>query len=1320
MAAITVTATRTGTITNVATGGDKRVFTTTGVTWGAGDVGRFILITSGAGGAGSPKNQVYEIVAQATNQITVEWEHDATPYQSEWPYDALANGATFTVSQNCDDIDNASALIKTSAHEYRMNDTGGDTITVSANAIWADRNISLRVVSNRIFVQGAVVFGAMDRYGKCNQGCNIIDTCNTTNAWNPAAADTGTILFFGSRYQMHGQSADTFLRLYPESAYAATMANYPRGLFQCIISGRFGCRFGGPKAIMAENVFDNASGGTGPFNPMALNAGGGTSNGKTGMFRDNKIISGAQAYYHFWPVSLSVDVAGLRYTPETITTRFARTTKNSSPAYSSPQEVRFLDHRIDDLEKLTSTAQLNKPLYYYDATIGVSGDKFSFWNKLNVTVVNTAAAAVSGARIRIKSAANVEQFNGTTDANGLPPTTWLRFALFDDTGTPNLGSRYYQDMTFDGTYSYLLRKYEYLEQTWTFNARQTESMARFLASDTSVVASEATALAYSGVSINLATSVITISGTRTVQEMSDYFKAQSCQSANMQHAWPFTSWGAALAGPVSYVVQATGSVPSGKITVASGRSLTVDSGGTVGANLDLLSGSVTSLPTCSALSGAVLVAGTVSIASLSTPTAAGTLAATGRFVLTGAAGGTLLNLQGCTITTGFTVENTSGSPMTVRVKLADAGKITYVPTSGTLTEDSSVTANWSLPNLADGDRVQVYDTTNNAQKYNELVAGGAGWLKSETLIASYNFRLRVRRKGKLPLNIVGTMTASGFSSPASLSNDDIYAANGIDGGTVSGVSFTDASPTDFVDLNRSSDTIAVQAIYAWLSDFAATATGIAARESYWTAQDGANYQTPDDLKLRNIKSSPSVATTITDGYLQGATPSQSFIASNWLQTVQGRAFQAGGDEVSQALAYNGEIWFDDVTGHAGTNFPIGTSADPVNNLPDLLAIASNIGVRRIIIRSPSMVITQPVEGFEVKSAGGLAVVVIGPVTPVSVAGSSFRECGITGQMTGNAGYEDCRLQDVYGIEGSAARCGFTGDIRPGGNFSGVLCSAIGGGPTAPHLDLALLGAGEAAGLSIWSGEIVVENLTNATAVCAIDANSASITVAPTCTSGTVILRGSGDAITDLSAGALVIDSGWNAGGGGGGGGSATIDPQDVADAMLLTPIGLVRVGSVQDRLQDLETAVAALGAPLQAAGYTAPNNAGIAAAAADAAAAKAAAQAVDARLPASPATAAAVAALGAPLQAGDYTAPDNAAATTAAAQASAANANAQAATAAAAAAEARAELARAAAAAAAASAAAIDARLPSDPADQSTTSTAIAGVPDAVWSYERP
>lgn len=195
---------------------------------------------------------------------------------------------------------------------------------------------------------------------------------------------------------------------------------------------------------------------------------------------------------------------------------------------------------------------------------------------------------------------------------------------------------------------------------------------------------------------------------------------------------------------------------------------------------------------------------------------------------------------------------------------ADDGTTYTPPVSATITVGPFIT----------GSRVQLYDTANNVELFNNVVTGTSK-VFSETYTVDRTIRARVSyvsgTSAKQFIEVtVGNITALNPNISAILTqvDDTVYNVNAIDGSTVTGITFTD-SVTDVVNINVASGAITLQSIYAAFVYWMNTATGITNDIAYIDAVDTANYILTSMI-IKNT-SSPTAPLEITGGYAVDST-----------------------------------------------------------------------------------------------------------------------------------------------------------------------------------------------------------------------------------------------------------------------------------------------------------------------------------------------------------------------------------------------------------------------------------------------------------------
>ena len=148
---------------------------------------------------------------------------------------------------------------------------------------------------------------------------------------------------------------------------------------------------------------------------------------------------------------------------------------------------------------------------------------------------------------------------------------------------------------------------------------------------------------------------------------------------------------------------------------------------------------------------------------------------------------------------------------------------TRTDTNGTIK-----TQQFSVTGLVAGSRLRVYNTTTSAQVVNEVVSGtsytglyteGTGYSVGNVL------DLRATKIDKLEFSVGVVVGSTGWSSLVSQDPNPVYAAHGVNGATVSGISW-DSGDMQF-DFNEADNQINGADIGAWYYYFITTEIGIA-------------------------------------------------------------------------------------------------------------------------------------------------------------------------------------------------------------------------------------------------------------------------------------------------------------------------------------------------------------------------------------------------------------------------------------------------------------------------------------------------------------
>jgi hypothetical protein len=135
--------------------------------------------------------------------------------------------------------------------------------------------------------------------------------------------------------------------------------------------------------------------------------------------------------------------------------------------------------------------------------------------------------------------------------------------------------------------------------------------------------------------------------------------------------------------------------------------------------------------------------------------------------------------------------------------------------------------NVSITSLVAGSRVRIYNSTTATEVYNDTVAGtsyAASYTEGVGYSAGDTLEVRVSEITQLEFTAQVSVTSSGWSLLAGQETNATYASHGVDGSTVTGISW-DNGNMEF-DFNDSDNQVVGGNIAAWYFYFITTSTGI--------------------------------------------------------------------------------------------------------------------------------------------------------------------------------------------------------------------------------------------------------------------------------------------------------------------------------------------------------------------------------------------------------------------------------------------------------------------------------------------------------------
>jgi hypothetical protein len=226
-------------------------------------------------------------------------------------------------------------------------------------------------------------------------------------------------------------------------------------------------------------------------------------------------------------------------------------------------------------------------------------------------------------------------------------------------------------------------------------------------------------------------------------------------------------------------------------------------------------------------------------------------------------------------------------------------------------------------------------------------------------------------------------------------------------------------------------------------------------------------------------------------------------------------------ESIQYSSYGGGVTVDTTSSYSGTEFPVGTPQEPVNNLVDAMAIATERGFTTLFIMG-DITLDSGLDYSQMQIVGESQTrSEITVSASAQVSGSEFYNAYVKGTLDGNAKLMDCLIADLDYVSGIIEQCVLDeGTVLLSGTdalFLDCWC-AVPDGTNPPTIDMG--GSGTSLAMRNYNGCVKVENKSGADGV-SIDLNSGEVELDATVTNGTITIRGVGK-LTDNSVGATVV------------------------------------------------------------------------------------------------------------------------------------------------------------------------------------------------------
>lgn len=171
-----------------------------------------------------------------------------------------------------------------------------------------------------------------------------------------------------------------------------------------------------------------------------------------------------------------------------------------------------------------------------------------------------------------------------------------------------------------------------------------------------------------------------------------------------------------------------------------------------------------------------------------------------------------------------------------------------------------------------------------------------------------------------------------------------------------------------------------------------------------------------------------------------------------IKTSASSATQLEEAAIQFASYADSSVWMNTASGTTGTEYPAGTSRDPVNNSTDAQAIADARGLTTIRLTDHMTVDIGPDHSnmlFQGRSPRTTALTI---PTGATVTGAEYRNLILTGPLSGGTYITSVALKGVDNVAGHLEQCVIRGDLASGlsysirGNGTGIImlnkCSAV--------------------------------------------------------------------------------------------------------------------------------------------------------------------------------------------------------------------------------------------------------------------------------------
>lgn len=220
----------------------------------------------------------------------------------------------------------------------------------------------------------------------------------------------------------------------------------------------------------------------------------------------------------------------------------------------------------------------------------------------------------------------------------------------------------------------------------------------------------------------------------------------------------------------------------------------------------------------------------------------------------------------------------------------------------------------------------------------------------------------------------------------------------------------------------------------------------------------------------------------------------------------------------EASTFYGRVTIDPNSPYSGVNYPVGTHTQPVNNIPDALAIATNRGLNTLHFeRNMTIGATATIANYIIEGTSPVTVTLTVDAA-ADVQSCEFRNIAVTGTLDGGNIIRQALVTNVTNFTGFLFQAGLQGTIGLGAGQASIFdCySNVPGGGPGQFVNLDFNDADVDVAMRNYSGGISIVNCTG-TSDSSYDMSSGRIVFDASTTSGEHTVRGIGDVYDNSSA-----------------------------------------------------------------------------------------------------------------------------------------------------------------------------------------------------------